>query len=584
MSLQDSTPTLRAGPIPSSPKLLVTVRRNSPESVAGGSKKRLPDFPDNLEHLKKKPKLDKESKNAKVKEKLRKLREEKERKALNPVKLPMKYKGGALRLTRTPGRGRMNTVSLGDLIHPNELSSAFVFAYFIEPGVLFKHFPFKTSQNHRNHCLVYVGTAFEMDMFAKGFANIAMDQRPRSRDEFDKAVEAAKKGYSEEYGENFKAFYPYMSGGGCAHSKMMILIYPDFLRLVITSANLMATDVVYGDNMWYIEDFPRLSPQAAKIYTKTEFETGLGEHLKDLQCPPEFLSMYLETPVFDFSAVKVHLVTSVPGSFSKERATAYGQLALRRIVRDNILQDYTEDTLPKMEFEVCVGSVGHLETKGVVNNLLQSCAGDLQESFEGAPALKMVFPTLNDVKKSSKIGAGNIASHITWSSLEKKSAEYLKGIFYHYKSKDEGCLFHMKSILALRAGHPKDLPLYIYMGSHNFSINAWGKVAPEKRSAERAKFGPVRLEGISNLECGVVVPGKHIVGMLETKDWEDFVPYVRPSEANRYRDGEKPFVRLVEHVDIGGSQGLGGVSGEGLPSLLDLLSMLSTAGFSIVPL
>jgi hypothetical protein len=27
-------------------------------------------------------------------------------------------------------------------------------------------------------------------------------------------------------------------GSGCAHSKIMVLIYPDFLRVVITSANL----------------------------------------------------------------------------------------------------------------------------------------------------------------------------------------------------------------------------------------------------------------------------------------------------------------------------------------------------------
>jgi hypothetical protein len=75
-----------------------------------------------------------------VPEKLRRLQDDVRKNATRP-KLSMKYEGGALRLTRTPGRQRANTpntVSLEDLIHPNNLRSAFVYSFFIENDLLFQ--------------------------------------------------------------------------------------------------------------------------------------------------------------------------------------------------------------------------------------------------------------------------------------------------------------------------------------------------------------------------------------------------------------------------------------------------------------
>ncbi|KAJ7913002.1 tyrosyl-DNA phosphodiesterase-domain-containing protein [Mycena leptocephala] len=464
---------------------------------------------------------------------LRRLQDDVRKNATRP-KLSMKYAGGALRLTRTSGRQRVNTpntVSLEDLIHPNDLRSAFVYSFFIENDLLFQYFPFKTSANPRPYVHVYVGRDITLDSVGKGFAGFKK-KRPKG-DDFHRVVKYAQAGYREEYGENFHAFYP-CTTSGCAHTKMMVLIYPDFLRVVITSANLMELDVVLGDNMWYIQDFPRrLSPDSE--YTETRFEQILRKHVKELGCPDDFQNIYLTPGVFDFSAAKVYLVTSKPGSYCGDEATEYGQLRLRRIVRKKILKNYTEANLPKMSFEICVGSVGHLENEDIVKNFLESCAGNRQESIEGEPALKMIFPTRRDVQNSKlgEPGAGNISSHIDWKSLPEKSAEYLKTVFYHYHSKDPGCLFHMKSILALHADAPKRTPLYMYMGSANFSAAAWGTVMPELRNGVVAKTLAIeRLAGVKNFECGVVIRGRDIAGMLETGNWEDIVPYVRPKEAD----------------------------------------------------
>ncbi|KAF7343157.1 Phospholipase D/nuclease [Mycena venus] len=486
--------------------------------------------------------------------------------------LPMKYASGALRLTRTPGRKHTpNTISLDDLIHPEDLSSALVYSFFIEDPYLFNFFPFKTSRHHRPYVHVYVGRDLSMDADGKQFAGCKPKlKRPKPAD-FDRVVECAKKGYREQYGDNFHAFYPKLHSG-CAHSKIMLLVYPDFMRVVITSANLMQCDTVHGDNHWYIQDFPRLSDGAA--YTETPFEKRLRKHISELECPPDFIQQYLKAGVFDFSAAKVRLVTSKPGSFSGDQADEYGQLRLRKVVRNILKKRYgkDKDKVPPMTFEICVGSVGHLENEGVVRNFLESCAGNLQESIEGEPALKMIFPTTPDVR-ASRFGhavrfvlpsclrsfpltyvlaspsfvnpQGNISSHIDWNALEEKNAEYLKDVFHHYYSKDRGSLFHLKSIFALHrhSSNPKRRPMYMYLGSANFSSSAWGKVEREGRNKVIADtLQTERLEKVANFECGVVVRGDAIEEMLEPGSrWEDIVPYERPTEGNRYKDGERPW-------------------------------------------
>ncbi|KAJ7219705.1 tyrosyl-DNA phosphodiesterase-domain-containing protein [Mycena haematopus] len=383
--------------------------------------------------------------------------------------------------------------------------------------------PFEKGLNPQPHVQIYVGRDLSMDSVGKEFAGCTR-KFPKG-DEFNHIVKCAQDGYRDKYGANFHAFYPTMKSG-CAHSKIMVLVYPDFLRVVITSANL--------------HDFPRLAENTE--YKEKPFEWHLRRHVKELGCPIEFVDKYLKPGVFDFSAAKVYLVTSRPGSFSGDEAKQYGQLRLRDVVRRKIFKRYSEaNPPPEMEFEICVGSVGHLENEGVVKTFLDSCAGNLQESIEGKPALKMVFPTSGDVELDMP-GAGNISSHIDWASLDGTNSEFLKDVFHRWQSKDRGCLFHLKTILALRAGQPKRTPLYMYTGSANFSLNAWGAVVPERRNRVIADTGATeRVERIVNFECGVVVKGQDIARMLETGKWEDIVPYERPTEANRYREGERPW-------------------------------------------
>ena len=89
---------------------------------------------------------------------------------------------------------------------------------------------------------VIVGRDLYMDgpgQAAADAAGIRIDREKRLKaPEFARAAAAANAYYRQAIGQHFNAVYKF-STGGCVHSKVMVMIYPTFLRVVVTSANFM---------------------------------------------------------------------------------------------------------------------------------------------------------------------------------------------------------------------------------------------------------------------------------------------------------------------------------------------------------
>lgn len=115
-----------------------------------------------------------------------------------------------MRITRTPGRGLVNTVSLGDLIDPDSLSAAMVFSCWIDNKYLFKvhnhhrpfvcysqpcfqYFPFKTG---RQDVPVHIGRDMANDGDGRSQGHLET-KHPTSRADFDRVVEGAQAWYKE---------------------------------------------------------------------------------------------------------------------------------------------------------------------------------------------------------------------------------------------------------------------------------------------------------------------------------------------------------------------------------------------------
>ncbi|XP_042031342.1 uncharacterized protein LOC121778114 isoform X1 [Salvia splendens] len=120
------------------------------------------------------------------------------------------------------------------------------------------------------------------------------------------------------------------SGIACHHPKLIVLQREDKLRVVITSANLVAKQWHDVTNTVWWQDFPRLiTPNCFSLFTRLcEEETNIGSKcdfaaqlagfmaslLADV---PSQASWILELIQYDFSGAAGYLVASVPGIHSQ---------------------------------------------------------------------------------------------------------------------------------------------------------------------------------------------------------------------------------------------------------------------------
>lgn len=334
----------------------------------------------------------------------------------------------------------------------------------------------------------------------------------------------------ERYGKNCHAFYAW--GSGSCHSKILALVYPEFLRVIITSCNMMDVDTELNDNHWYIHDLPKLP---ARKNATSNFEIEFLAHLQALGTPQDFIDSIKGH--YDYSAVKVRLVTSVPGVHSAPEAESHGLLRLRRVVMDLGLKLARAKGKEELRVEICAASIGNLNAKWL-DGFFDCAIGrgflevpETADDCEVPKELKIFYPTTEDVNDATgepELGSANIGCHTRpWVSAPKA----VKDLFHHYHSKDTGRIFHQKLIVAYNPRDSAALPHYIYVGSANLSQSAWGALEQDKKGNEATC--DLKVTKMTNFECGVVVSGDVLESLLEpgTKSWQDgIVPYLQTAE------------------------------------------------------
>lgn len=148
----------------------------------------------------------------------------------------------------------------------------------------------------------------------------------------------------------------------------------------------------------YIHDLPRYASNKA-LPPNTAFEKLLTVHLRELSVPSTFFDLHFSGR-FDFSSVKVHLITSKPGISSGLLAESNGLLRLRRIITE--LEERSEMIKNGVVIEYCSGSVGHLNDKWLKE--FYDCAigrklVGLAKLDCDIPPVEVVFPTYTDVEE-----------------------------------------------------------------------------------------------------------------------------------------------------------------------------------------
>ncbi|KAI0104630.1 tyrosyl-DNA phosphodiesterase-domain-containing protein [Nemania sp. FL0031] len=429
----------------------------------------------------------------------------------------MAYPNGAIRISRTKGRKDMkNCVSLSDIIKGEHLLCACICATYIdEPrlNTLLQPTPRKIP--------IYIVREMDCDPEfddMKSKCKIKCDNHsnlPKSH--FDAITHSLNSRHQKNYGPNWRTFYTHKAAQS---SNMLLLVYPTFLRIAITSSLHFDTDQM--DNHWYIHDLP---PKSDNTPQDSDFRLKLLNHLLYLGTTPTLANAIGGR--FDFTTVKVGLFTSIPGRRSG------GLLGLKKLVQQASTGLYDRLEEGNVQLEVCASTIGEFPSTWLVR--FYECALGKAQSMCQAPSdeidvpnIRLFWPTKDYVANSPQ-HASSVANN-----LSCLAAGPIKNTLHQYQSKDSQELSTQNLILAYNSKDSRQAPYYIYIGSTGLTISAWG--TPTFNSWKTLSMNALKTQAT----CGVFIPGDLIHGLLKegTESWQEGIVTYNQA-APSYNDGDE---------------------------------------------
>ncbi|KAL6885362.1 phospholipase D/nuclease [Trichoderma longibrachiatum] len=297
---------------------------------------------------------------------------------------------------------------------------------------------------------------------------------------------------------NIKFCFPPMYGVGAMHSKLQLLKYPNRLRVVIPTGNLVPYD--WGEtgvmeNMVFLIDLPRLENPATTPQSPTAFYTEL---VYFLQATGVGDKMVASLSNYDFSKTSdiafVHtivaalgLATSSPievdllASCCNLHSLCSGNALLTAKGRNGI-----EDFKSR--------SGGTSSRSKAAKKPDEAALKELQERF------RIYFPTERTVagSRGGRNAGGTICVQAKWWRSPTFPTELVRDVIAR-----DRLLVHSKMIFVRRVGHDQTTaqhrPGWAYVGSANLSESAWGRLSKD-RSTKAIKIN------CRNWECGVILP------------------------------------------------------------------------------
>ncbi|KAK0711148.1 tyrosyl-DNA phosphodiesterase-domain-containing protein [Lasiosphaeris hirsuta] len=307
--------------------------------------------------------------------------------------------------------------------------------------------------------------------------------------------------------------FPKMLAQGNMHSKLQLLKYDSYLRIVVPTGNMIAYD--WGEtgsmeNMVFIIDLPK-------------FETLEQSEAQELPVFGEDLLYFLTAQgldgklidslrKYDFSETSRYgFVHSIAGSHcSGDAWKRTGYCSLGRSVRALGL---ASDGITEMDI-VCA-SIGAVNNS-LLRALYYACQGDSgMKEYESRTAgskakgvtgadgdmdtlkshVRVYFPSQETVAQSR--GGKNAGGTICFTSRWWNAPTFPHEVLVDYQATRKGMLVHSKAIFVRSQGVTARLG-FAYVGSANLSESAWGRLVKDRGT------GTPKMT-CRNWECGVLI-------------------------------------------------------------------------------
>ncbi|KAK2764860.1 hypothetical protein FQN54_008557 [Arachnomyces sp. PD_36] len=318
-------------------------------------------------------------------------------------------------------------------------------------------------------------------------------------------------------------FPPMDAQVNCMHSKLMLLFYPNRLRIVVPSANLVPYD--WGEtgameNTVFMIDLPRKT-EDDDPEDSTHFYDDLVYFLR---ASDVHRAVIIKMSQFNFGQTRnIGFVHTVGGSHTDASWERTGLCGLGRTVKAMGLA-----TTQPLKIDFVTSSVGSLNDEflrsmylaaqgddGLTELTLRSSkkfpATRINDPFvavsketgtEWKDRFRVYFPSKKTVQESR--GGPGAGGTICFQSKWYDGAKFPKHVLRNCVSRRPGILMHSKMLLA-RSEQKLILPdgsncsAWAYVGSANLSESAWGRLVMD-RTTKKPKLN------CRNWECGVLLP------------------------------------------------------------------------------
>lgn len=268
---------------------------------------------------------------------------------------------------------------------------------------------------------------------------------------------------------------------GTHHTKMMLLLYNNGLRVIIHTANLVDGDWRQKtQGVWMSPLFPKLSTkESAAGDSSTHFKQDLVEYLtayrqKSLD---EWISTIQQS---DMSAAKVVLIGSIPGRYIGDEKNRFGHLKLRKVLQKSGPEALLVSDWPVIGQFSSVGSLGASSDAWLTSEWLTSLSSS-KGSLSGKAKLQLVYPSKENVRHSLEGYPAGAA--LPYSIRTATRQPYFTSYLHQWRSDCRGrtrASPHIKTYT--RASNDGTQIAWFLVTSANMSKAAWGSL--EKNGAQ----------------------------------------------------------------------------------------------------
>lgn len=317
---------------------------------------------------------------------------------------------------------------------------------------------------------------------------------------------AVWKAMFENYGmgERVKVVRPETPSYGTVHSKMFLLFYSTGCRVCIHTSNMVASDWKMKTQGAYMRDFPLRRDDAGDgVRVECDFGRELREYVMRsirIEERDEIISRILR---HDFSSAGVAIVSSVPGKHGGDNFSKFGHMRLRHLLSSETFDHGAGDSAVICQFS----SLGSLRPEWVAGEFGQSVSTQFESTGKESTKmqtveLQFVYPTEAQVVESNEGILAGASIPVTSKNLHREHVLTRLHRWNCEKSGRERSMPHIKTLVRYGRSEP-DRPAWVFLGSFNLSVAAWGRITGGM-SCRRAKTRPPQSLYILSYEIGVL--------------------------------------------------------------------------------